>query len=323
MTKLTTAARSDAGGGAGESSLIQPRIEWQVSADQLVERLCYWRHGSALARVGLTDVLKDCVTRKLEPPASKRLLTLVWWGMESVIGEALRNARAAADAAGETDPSTPPVITVCVDDILPVYEWEVDCLRERPRLKTMCHRMLLREHWNYRLHCNQLTTGQREFLEHYEIVFIPGSADPGSSCPGWCARRRPSMDDHADRESMHHGRTSALVQDRRGTADMSMMNDISILPSESDIDHQPSTEPIAAAGLPSRSARSNSRHRADDVDASLITEASCDDDPLCSNRARIVSRSVTNFPQPRRKFALSSPACRSDHDRTDMECMRD
>ena len=68
-----------------------PRLElrWEVTAQQLVECLCFWRHGTALGRVGMTDRLKELTPRRTgaaEPPASKRQLTLVWWQTVTVIG---------------------------------------------------------------------------------------------------------------------------------------------------------------------------------------------------------------------------------------------
>lgn len=153
------------------NELPLPRIDWQVTAEQLVERLCFWSHGSALGRVGLTDCLKESGARRIDPPASKRRLTLVGWDLEHVIRRALFYCR---PWPGEPMPPPLEAIRVCVSDILPVYEWEVDCLRDRPRTRAHCGRMIRLERRDYQRYCGELSADELEWDEENEVFLCTG-----------------------------------------------------------------------------------------------------------------------------------------------------
>lgn len=193
--KATTMKRSRASprmtaGSAESNDIPLPRIDWQVTAERLADRLCFWRHGSALGRVGLTDCLKECGARKSDPPDSKRRLTLVWWGMERVLKEALEYCRPRPESDGRNRERLAP-IRVCISDILPVYEWEVDCLRDRPRMKAHCWRTVQLEHWDYRRHCGDLTAEEIDWDDENETFLCTGGLDGFTSRP----RRQVHRDD--------------------------------------------------------------------------------------------------------------------------------
>ena len=159
-----------------------PQIDWCVTARQLADYLCFWCHGSALGCVGLTDCLKECGARRSDPPESKRKLTLVWWDMEDVIQRALDYLR---PPFGEPPSEPLKPIRVCVSDILPVYEWEVDCLRDRANLRTHCGHLLEMERWKYRRHCGDMTSEELQWDEENEMYLTPR---------GVHSRRRPQDD---------------------------------------------------------------------------------------------------------------------------------
>ena len=148
-----------------------PRLElrWEVTAQQLVECLCFWRHGTALGRVGMTDRLKKLTPRRpgaAEPPASKRQLTLVWWDMEDKI-------ESAHWPLEEDEGWEPEIVRITVADILPVYNWEADLLRDRPQLKSLCSLMLEIERWEYKRECNVLTEEELKWEEGHEMFLTP------------------------------------------------------------------------------------------------------------------------------------------------------
>jgi hypothetical protein len=168
------------------ASTVPPLIdvEWDVTAQQLVDYLCFWRHGTALGRVNMTDCLKELTPRNGEPPASKRELTLVWWDLEEDINHAV-NCR-----AGEYDLET---FRVTVADILPVYVWEAGLLRQRPKLKQLCSLMLEAERWAYRRHCNSLSELELKWDEENMMQMTPcGSHWVKRVCA--CASRQTAND---------------------------------------------------------------------------------------------------------------------------------
>jgi hypothetical protein len=123
--------------GQIEPQLLE--VQWNVTSEELVEHLCFWRHSSALACVNLTDCLKELTPRSEEPPASKRALTLVWWGMEQKLEEAAKDWRIRQE---ETAAHIRRVVPVCIGDIVPLFIWEVDLLRSRPETRLLCREML-------------------------------------------------------------------------------------------------------------------------------------------------------------------------------------
>lgn len=126
-------------------------VRWNVTAEQLAEHLCYWRHTSALSVVHLTNCLKELTPRSLEPPASKRALTLVWWEMEDEIERALESRRLYPEAAADRD-----VVHITISDIVPLFVWEVDLLRARPETRLLCRRVLEWDLMDYQRRCGAL-----------------------------------------------------------------------------------------------------------------------------------------------------------------------
>lgn len=143
-------------------------VQWNVTAAQLAEHLCYWRHTSALAVVHLTDCLKELTPRSQEPPESKRALTLVWWDMEDEIERALSYRRQDPDQAMADGKD---VVHVTVGDIVPLFVWEADLLRTRPETRAVCSRMLDFDFMDYKRRCGVLAPAMVEYLRHHGPLF--------------------------------------------------------------------------------------------------------------------------------------------------------
>ena len=68
------------------------RIDWQLTAGELAEQLCFWKHSSALTQSGMTPAVAELLRhhRRLEgvhdePPASKNTLMLVVWDLAATV----------------------------------------------------------------------------------------------------------------------------------------------------------------------------------------------------------------------------------------------
>ena len=125
-------------------------VRWNVTPEQLAEHLCFWRHTSALACVKLTDCLKELTPRSLEPAASKRALTLVWWDMDQMLEE---TANAWRQETERSAAEFVRVVDVEVYDILPLFVWEVDLLRLRPMTRAYCAHAIVDERIKYKREC--------------------------------------------------------------------------------------------------------------------------------------------------------------------------
>ena len=148
-------------------------VRWDVTAEQLVEHMCYWRHTSALACIELTDCLKELTPRSQEPPASRRALTLVWWDMDAKLDEAARDG----DAEGER-----PIVHVTVGDVVPLFVWEVDLLRVRPRTRWLCRSMLEAEMYRYGHRCGTLSERQEAYLRANPVHRLKADVDIWGFC---------------------------------------------------------------------------------------------------------------------------------------------
>lgn len=153
-----------------EPQLVE--VDWSVTAEQLVEHLCFWRHSSALACINLTDCLKELTPRSEEPAASKRALTLVWWDMELQLEEAVHAWRLQPDARSRR------IVHVGVGDIVPLFVWEVDLLRTRPLTRRLCRAMLEYEIMDYARHSGVAGELTLEFLRDNPLYATSYGAQP-------------------------------------------------------------------------------------------------------------------------------------------------
>lgn len=158
LSAETTAARPSGSATRRHESILD--VQWDVTAEQLAEHLCFWLHTSVLVAAQLTDCLKELTTRRQEPPASKRALTLVWWSMEEEFAS-------AAEAWLKQPPgkAQKSVVRVTVSDILPLYVWEVDLLRDRPNTRSLCEVRLSDDLICYQHRCGQLSDDDVQHIE--------------------------------------------------------------------------------------------------------------------------------------------------------------
>lgn len=149
------------------------RLDWQLEASQLTRHLCHWGHNSALTRVGMTDALAELTRQhrraegaELEPPPSKNTLALVVWDLAVTVQAKLVQWRECV-LAGEEE-SFDGVIVVRTSNVVPIFAWEADILRNRPALQEVCNRMLSMDLWLYRQHCHERTREEKQLLRDQE-----------------------------------------------------------------------------------------------------------------------------------------------------------
>jgi hypothetical protein len=154
---------------------IPIRLDWdQLKASHLVKHLCSFQHSSALEQVGMTAALAELTRkhRRLEgtspvPPRSKNALTLVVWNLAAIVAVKLWQYRECV--LGSFDEELfDGVIVVRVSDVVPVWAWEADALRNRPSLMDVCNRMMCMELYEYRRRCKQLTLAEKQLLRDQE-----------------------------------------------------------------------------------------------------------------------------------------------------------
>lgn len=155
------------------------RIDWQLTAGELAEQLCFWKHSSALTQAGMTPAVAELLRhhRRLEgahdePPASKNALMLVVWDLAATVQAKLWHWRECMQLASN-QPSFDGRIVVRVADVVPIWTWEADTLRNRPAFTQVCSRMLSMELWHYRQHCRQITASEKQLLRDHEPYLTP------------------------------------------------------------------------------------------------------------------------------------------------------
>ena len=159
-------------------------VQWNVTAEQLVEHLCFWRHSSALACIETTDSLKELTPRCQEPPASRRGLTLVWWDMDETLERAADWNRCNADEAEASEEAarmaawkerveaagrSPTVVQVTVGDLVPLFVWEVDLLRTRPQTRSLCANLLHYQRMVFQSKCGTADEYTETYLREHRI----------------------------------------------------------------------------------------------------------------------------------------------------------
>ena len=166
------------GGEAQHQKGAPIRIHWQVTANELVERLCFWSHTSALSKVGMTPAVAELLRHhrrleggKEEPPASKNTLILVVWDLAATVQARLGQWRELL--ASSVQRPFDGVIVVRAGDVIPIWTWEADTLRNRPAFMQVCSRMLSMELWHYRQHCQETSSSEKQLLRDHEPHLTP------------------------------------------------------------------------------------------------------------------------------------------------------